>query len=415
MNDLNPDKIFRTRTSLNGAWEYAESPGPPPSDLLPTHISWNPHPVPIPRSLLPENAPSGFLRIPLSLPATEQRYWVRLDGVGGRAVYYLNGRRIYASLENFLAVEFDLTDRTDSIENELAIWCGPHEHLLAADDPAGLPAYLAPAGSVSESRRRGPYGDVWLERGPAVSIPDCAVRSLVHRNTLEADITLENRTLLPVQAELHLRIQDDGNPVKQFEKRPVVLAPGVLTTLRARTTWGGTLLWTPQDPHLYTMEASLEQDGQLLDIRTVRFGWREIKLERGGLLLNGQPIDFTDAPLRAYATTQEAAADFRSHRVIRLESPPRPEILDAADEAGVLLEAASAINGSGLRLQADHPTFLQACEDHLRAFVRRDRSHPSIAAWRLDCAMNASPGYEGYLRALPGLRNQVRALDPGRP
>jgi beta-galactosidase/beta-glucuronidase len=80
----------------------------------------------------------------------------------------------------------------------------------------------------------------------------------------------------------------------------------------------------------------------------------------------------------------------------------------------VLLEAASAINGAGQCLQADHPIFLEACADHLRALVRRDRSHPSVAAWRLDRAMNTTPGFAGYRRALAGLKEQVRALDPTR-
>ena len=72
-------------------------------------------------------------------------------------------------------------------------------------------------------------------------------------------------------------------------------------------------LWSPQEPHLYTLQVALLADGQAMDERTVRVGFRTIEARGSRLLLNGEPIYLTgfnrheDSPHRGMATDLETA------------------------------------------------------------------------------------------------------------
>ena len=49
-------------------------------------------------------------------------------------------------------------------------------------------------------------------------------------------------------------------------------------------------LWTPEHPDLYDIRVRLMEDGELVDEVFSYFGMREIRIEKGNILLNGSPI-----------------------------------------------------------------------------------------------------------------------------
>ena len=183
------------------------------------------------------------------------RVWLRFEVVLQRSVFFLNGKQVYASTESYLPVEFDVTDAVQIGSNELAVWCGPYEQVRT---PQGEKV-LAPCGSWFASLARGPWQDVWLEYIPAVSLSDLAVRTSTRRGEIEAEITLQNRTLSAFKGTLSLTVRDGDGEVLVFPAEPVELALGVMVTLRLCARWRDAHLWSPADPYLYQLEAQLEQ------------------------------------------------------------------------------------------------------------------------------------------------------------
>jgi hypothetical protein len=305
-------------------------------------------------------------------------------------VFYLNGRRFFASPESWLPVELDIQDhivpeaRTNMVppagpgENELVIWRGAGEGALQGAEMVYL---------------------------PAVSIPDLAVRP--RKELLELEITLENRTWERFEGRLELNLLGTGQVGLRLAEQAVALERGLLTTLAVRAAWGGERAWSLRDPWMYEVEARLVGKTGLLDARRVGFGLSEVRCQGSEWILNGEPIqrllavpgEVPDLPsaLKTLARLKENCVT-----LLRLDSPYPGFVLDAADQVGVLVECRIS-NWLQSSLPPD-PAFEDADQDHLRRLARRDRNHPSLAAWVLD-------GGEDTMK----LVEVLRGMDPTRP
>ena len=178
-------------------------------------------------------------------------------------------------------------------------------------------------------------------------------------------------------------------------------------------------LWSPDTPNLYEVELSI--DGK--DTYTVRFGIREFTFSEDGFLLNGKrfymkagfweglyPIGLAvpDSPEMLRREIQLAKdANFNTLRPWR--KPPVPWLLDMADEMGILLIGAPALEcmneKPAIAGQMNRRIFHE-----IESMVRRDRNHPSIIIWELFNEVKRDAigrlKHESCLRA--------RAIDPTR-
>src|SRR5207237_8949946 len=113
----------------------------------------------------------------------------------------------------------------------------------------------------------------------------------------------------------------------------------------------GPRLWDIGRGFLYRAEARLLEDGEHADVLSERFGIREIRVERGQVMLNRRPIyllaaldqDFwpetiSTPPSREALDEQIARARELGLNLLRCHiKVPDPRYLEAADEAGMLL------------------------------------------------------------------------------
>ncbi len=192
-------------------------------------------------------------------------------------------------------------------------------------------------------------------------------------------------------------------------------------------------LWTPETPALYTLEAALENG----DAQVVRFGFREIAVSAGRLLLNDQPLYLLAAldqdmyPGTIYTVPSEAFLrdEFRKAKELGLNclrchiKPPDPLYLDLADEMGLLVWAEIP------SWRTFYPRNTLAAErfnvtDDIKArvvqtleqMIARDFNHPSIIAWSI---ANEDWGTATQLSAddrawLAEMYDLAKTLDPTR-
>src|SRR6185295_12575488 len=79
-------------------------------------------------------------------------------------------------------------------------------------------------------------------------------------------------------------------------------------------------LWSPAEPHLYTVRLVLRSGGATVDADEARFGLRSFEVVRGELVLNGEPFYMRGALDQAYwpDTLYTAPSDAEIEREIRL-------------------------------------------------------------------------------------------------
>ncbi|MBX3083443.1 MAG: hypothetical protein KF716_17550 [Anaerolineae bacterium] len=181
-------------------------------------------------------------------------------------------------------------------------------------------------------------------------------------------------------------------------------------------------LWTPETPELYTAVITLTgAAGE--DAQYVRFGFREIAIRDGQLLLNGEPIYLRAAldqdmyPETIYSVPSEVFLrdEFAKAKELGLNclrchiKPPDPLYLDLADEMGLLVWAEiPSWRTFALKFTMHHDAFnvnadIKArVKQTLTEMIRRDYNHPSLIIWTIvnedwGTALALSPGDRAWI------------------
>ena len=174
-------------------------------------------------------------------------------------------------------------------------------------------------------------------------------------------------------------------------------------------------LWDVDSPALYRAECTLSSGGETAT-ESVRFGIRKIAFpvgvgadanvwEKNGFHLNGRRVQLKGVNLhddmgllgRAYSRSAVRRQlllmkDMGANALRTSHNPVAPETLDLCDELGILVwdECFDKWDDTASRLP-DEP-LEPYVERNLRAFVRRDRNHPSVIVWSMSNEIGGCAG-----------------------
>ncbi len=190
-------------------------------------------------------------------------------------------------------------------------------------------------------------------------------------------------------------------------------------------------LWSPKTPVLYGALTTLTQDGKVVDNYQTRFGIRTIKYDPdAGLFVNGEHFKLngvcdhhdlgalgTAVNYRALQRQLELLRDMGCNALRTSHNPPASELLDLADQMGfMVLDEAFDTWGANKRPNdyGGGNLFNVWHEQDMRAFVRRDRNHPSIVLWSIgnEIAEQNQGSNSVNAKVLAGI---VHSEDPSRP
>ncbi|MDW5595412.1 sugar-binding domain-containing protein [Conexibacter stalactiti] len=343
--------------------------------------------------------------------------------------------------------------RFGAVHHAASVWCGgvlagehvggsvPFEldvsELLGADGAAELVVRVeAPLdkGAIAHGKQRsrpadpydscaftassGIWQSVWLESRPATHVAHVALRPDAQLGGFDVTVELAGPALAEATLTLALSGADD--------QAAVTLPAAGAARVEAHLPIADPRLWSPDDPHLYRVEARLSSvDGE--DRVTVHGGLRRIEVDGERLLLNGGQLyvrgvldqgywpDSGLTPPNAEALRRDLelarAAGFnlvRKH--IKLEDP---RWLHMADQMGMLVWAEPPCTS---RWSEDGAA---AFEAQIEPMVRRDGNHPSIVIWGLyneewglDWDVAGDPAKQEAVRRA---RRQLLAFDDTRP
>ncbi len=208
-------------------------------------------------------------------------------------------------------------------------------------------------------------------------------------------------------------------------------------------------LWSPENPHLYTLVGTVEKDGEVTDTISIPFGIRTFRFDvNEGFFLNGVSTKFKgvcihhDAgvlgaavPKAVWARRLQKLKECGCNAIRFSHNPPATDVIDLCDEMGFLVmdEAFDEWEGCKNKWWQGHnvypPKLFGYADDYpqwyekdLSDLIRRDRNHPSIVLWSIGNEIDYpnDPYVHPYFETMTGNNDankpaQERQYDKNKP
>jgi len=355
----------------------------------------------------------AWYRRSFHLPASDagKTLWLEFDGVYRNALVWLNGHILGRNVSGYSSFFFDISQYAHF---------GNDNVLVVRVDASRFEGWFYEGAGI--------YRHVWLEKMSPVHIDHWGtfVTSTVSAPNGEVTIQTDvrNDSGSDMTGTLTSTILDAHGNTVGSASHSVSLKPGKVNTVRQNVALSNVNLWSPESPYLYkvisTVRSSKRHHPQrgpvIADSYETPFGVRTVQLDpNNGFFLNGQRVELRGvADHQDHAGVGTALPDrLKYFRIEKLKeigvnalrtahNPPSPELLDAADQLGML------VMDENRRLGWDPETLGQ-----LERNIRRDRNHPSVFIWSLaneETLQGAPIGAE----IMTVMQNLAHQLDPTR-
>lgn len=188
-------------------------------------------------------------------------------------------------------------------------------------------------------------------------------------------------------------------------------------------------LWSPENPSLYYAKVELYDGSRLLDVDSVRFGIREVKINRdGGFMLNGETRKIKGVCLHhdlgpLGAAVNKAALkrqlllmkDMGADAIRTAHNMPAKWQMDLCDELGIMVMAESFDEWKAAKCKNGYNRFFEDwAERDLINLIRKHSNHPSIIMWSIGNEVPEQSMDDGSLIA-KRLQDICHREDPTRP
>jgi beta-galactosidase len=334
----------------------------------------------------------------------DSQIFLDFDGVMLACTVYLNGKLIGEHLGGYMSFSMDITQTVQSGENLLTVFVDSRER-------EDVPPY---GHLVDYLTFGGIYRDVHLRIVDPIHINDLFIRTsdILSQPRLTCEVSLsEVGPNLKLSAVL---TDQQGKQVASAQTRVVEnLVKLEFDSLPE------IILWSIDQPTLYTIQISLIQDNRTIDSDSSRFGFRTAEFRPdGGFYLNGERIKLfglnrhqtypyigAAAPARLQRQDADIIKYELSCNIVRTAHYPQsPHFLDRCDEIGLFVfEEITGWQDIG---DAD---WRQISLAELEAMIKRDRNRPSVILWGV--RINESPDDDEFYTQTNALAHE---LDPTR-
>ena len=189
--------------------------------------------------------------------------------------------------------------------------------------------------------------------------------------------------------------------------------------------------WDIDDPNLYEVQVTLiGENGEALDGDETIFGVRTISVDaKHGFQLNGRTVNLKGGCLHhdngIIGAVSLYDAEYRKLKLHKdngfnaircAHNPVSPQFLLACDRLGlVVIEEAFDTWKMSKNLHDFSEHFEDEGVKELKAFLRRDRNHPSIVMWSIGNELREQGGVSGGYETSAMLAKAAREVDATRP
>jgi beta-galactosidase len=372
----------------------------------------------------------AWYRKKLDIPASDagKSIFLDVDGAMSYAMVWLNGHLVGGWPYGYASWRVGLTP--------YIVPGGVNQLAIRLDNPPASSRWY-PGGGL--------YRNVWLTKTNPVHVGHWGTFVTTHdvsntSATIDLEVVIDNDSKddAAVTAVTQIfALNADGNrtgeAVETFEPLKTKVAAGEIAKVEGSVTLTNPRLWGPpptQTPNLYAAVTTLWQKDKAVDQYETRFGIRSLRFDPdSGLFVNGEHIEINGVNqhhdlgalgaafnTRAAERQLEILREFGCNAIRTAHNPPAPELLELTDRMGFLIMDEVFDVWEREKTPLDfHLIFPDWHEQDLRAFVRRDRNHPSVIIWSFGNEVGEQyTGEEGAALA-KRLRDIVRDEDPTRP
>ncbi len=336
----------------------------------------------------------GWYRKTLEIPAEYRdgkQVSLYFDGVFCNSTVYVDGQKVGESYYGWLSFSCDITEQVQGKESvEIAVRV----------DNSIQPAARWYTGS-------GIYSHVWListddvhvaENGTYVTTPAAGVKEAPD-GTVMIETVVDNDSADDATVAVRSTILNKKTDqlVAQVTSGSVTVAAGSSTTVNQETKVDNPLLWSTDDPNLYTLKTEIISGDEVLDDQITSFGFRSIYYEETGFFINGVKTELKGVANHWAIGALGAAQSDNMIRYavqlmkdmgvncIRTAHNARPPVFyEICDELGMMVMD-ELFEGPTGKAPGDYGTlyYQTRWKTDMEYWVKRDRNHPSIVIWSL--------------------------------
>lgn len=312
-----------------------------------------------------------------------RQIFLHIGAASSNVGVWVNGEEVGYSEDSKLEACFDITEQVRAGENVIALevfrWC----------DGTWLE-------DQDYWRMSGISRSVWVEARPKVRIEDIRVVARadgvfsIETEQTEGGVRFVDYTIsrdgLTV-AKIH---SVDGNATGRIE-HPA--------------------LWTAETPNLYHLEARVPVSKTAFETLSLDFGFRDVAVKDGQLLVNGQPILIKGVNRHEFSedggpvvTEEDMIRDIKVMKSLNINAvrtchyPDDPRWYELCDKYGLYVVAEANIEshgtGYGEKSLAKNPRFEAPHLERVSRAIRRDVNHPCIIIWSLGNEAGFGPNME---------------------
>jgi beta-galactosidase len=316
-----------------------------------------------------------------------------VEGCMSYAAVWLNGKLVGGWPYGYASWRVDLTP--------YVVPGGSNQLAIRMDNPPEFSRWYPGAGI---------YRNVWLVKTWPVHVGQWGTfltTPQVSRNaaTIHLEVTVENDSKTDAKITVSTAVfgldaegRIAGASVAAIKSSGTMVAAGSQAVVAGSVVLANPLLWGPppqQRPNRYVAVTTVWQNGKPVDRYETPFGIRSLNLKPDGLYVNGERIQIKGVnnhhdlgalgaafQTRAAQRQLEMLRDMGCNAIRTSHNPPASGLLELTDQMGFLVM--DEIFDSWVRQKTPfdfHLIFPDWHEQDLRAFIRRDRNHPSVFLW----------------------------------
>ncbi|MGL4594722.1 MAG: glycoside hydrolase family 2 TIM barrel-domain containing protein [Thermoguttaceae bacterium] len=357
--------------------------------------------------------PIGMYRRTFDVPESFVGQEILLHFAGVESMFYVwvNGEKVGMGKDSRTAVEFDITKYVKPGKNQIAV------EVFRWSDGSWLECQ-------DFWRLSGIFRDVFVYAVPKVRIQDVRITTTdidIAAKTAKMNITVDlvNNTDKETEVKLECNLSE---LLKKGFQQTVSLKANETKSFEFNELLNDANLkfWTAETPNLYTCSISL--GGQEI---AIPFGFREVKIKDGQLLVNGKPVLFKGTnrhehdPITGHHVSEKSMiADIelmKRHNINAVRTshyPNDPKWYSLCDKFGLYVIDEANIEAHGMGYDAEslakNPLFEEAHLDRTKRMFHRDKNHPSVIIWSLGNESGDGPNFTATA-------NWLRENDSTRP
>ncbi|MDR2102604.1 MAG: glycoside hydrolase family 2 [Treponema sp.] len=351
----------------------------------------------------------------------DSRAFLHFEGCDYHTKLWVNGSFAGEHSGAYARFSFDITDLAKKGANRIVVRA---EDSFDTSQSRGKQRWKDENFGCWYLQNTGIWKTVWLEYLPKTRIAEVKMTPVLSKKTLELEAELAGITK---GLTFTARISFQGEEVNKITvpAREERLRLSVDVNAPSLCQWG-IHTWSPQQPNLYDIDFSLEQDGKTVDQVLSYFGMREIRIEGARITLNNHPLyqrlildqgywkdsGITPPDEKALIADIDLVMEAGYNGVRKHQKIEDERFLYWADVKGLLVwsEAAAAYEFTDAAVSGFTREWIE--------IIRQNYNHPSIITWTPFneswglSQIKTDPAQQHFTQAIYHL---TKSYDPYRP